>query len=45
MGKLKENKFDKLIENNLSKNIPSLFICVGMQILFTKAMSLVNMVD
>ena len=37
MGKLKENKFDKLIENNLSKNIPSLFICVGMQILFTKS--------
>lgn len=37
MGKLKDNKFDKLIETNISKNIPSLFICVGMQILFTKS--------
>ncbi len=37
MKKLKENNLDEYILNNLAKNIPSLFICVGMQILFSKS--------
>ena len=40
MDKLRENKLDKYISNNISKKIPSLFICVGMQILFTKSFEL-----
>ena len=37
MEKLKQNSLDKLILEKIDKNIPSLFICVGMQILFTKS--------
>mgnify|MGYP003706905315 FL=1 len=37
MEKLKQNSLDKLILEKVDKNIPSLFICVGMQILFTKS--------
>ena len=37
MEKLKESSLDKYILENLSNNIPSLFICVGMQILFSKS--------
>jgi len=37
MKRLKENNLDKYILDNLSKNIPSLFICVGMQILFSRS--------
>lgn len=35
--KLKENNLDKFILQNISKNIPSLFICVGMQLLLSKS--------
>lgn len=35
--KLKENNLDKYILENISMNIPSLFICVGMQILLSKS--------
>lgn len=37
MKKLKEKKLDKFIIEKVNSNIPSLFICVGMQILFTKS--------
>ena len=37
MEKLKERNLDKFIIEKVSSNIPSLFICVGMQILFTKS--------
>lgn len=37
MKKLKENKLDKFIKQNIKKNIPSLFICLGMQLLFQKS--------
>ena len=40
MDKLKESKLDKYISSNIEKKIPSLFICVGMQILFTKSFEL-----
>ena len=40
MDKLKENNLDKYIIKTISKKIPSLFICVGMQILFTKSYEL-----
>ena len=35
--KLKEKNLDKFIIEKVDSNIPSLFICVGMQILFTKS--------
>lgn len=37
MKKLKEKNLDKFIIEKVNSNIPSLFICVGMQILFTKS--------
>ena len=37
MEKLKENNLDKYILEKVHENIPSLFICVGLQILFTKS--------
>ena len=37
MNKLKKEKLDKLIIEKIQK-IPSLFICVGMQILFTESL-------
>ena len=37
MKKLKEKNLDKFIKEKVNSNIPSLFICVGMQILFTKS--------
>jgi len=37
MEKLKKKELDKYIIKNIALNIPSLFICVGMQILFTKS--------
>ena len=37
MKNLREKKLDKLIKDKIQKEIPSLFICVGMQILFTKS--------
>ena len=37
MKKLKEKKLDNFIKKNIASNIPSLFICVGMQILFSKS--------
>ena len=40
MDKLRENNLDKYIIKKISKKIPSLFICVGMQILFTKSYEL-----
>ena len=36
MKNLREKKLDKLIKDKIQKEIPSLFICVGMKILFTK---------
>ena len=39
MRKLKERKLDELIIEKISKNLPGLFICVGMQILLQKATS------
>ncbi len=35
MNKLKEEKLDKLIYDKIDSKIPSFFICVGMQILFS----------
>ncbi len=40
MDKLRENNLDKYIIKTISKKIPCLFICVGMQILFTKSYEL-----
>ena len=40
MNQLKKNNLDKYICEKIYKDIPSLFICVGMQILFQKVMSL-----
>ena len=37
MDQLKKNALDKYICEKIYKDIPSLFICVGMQILFTKS--------
>jgi glutamine amidotransferase len=37
MEKIKKNKLDIFIKNNIRSNVPSLFICVGMQILFSKS--------
>lgn len=37
MNQLKKNNLDKYICEKIYKDIPSLFICVGMQILFTKS--------
>ncbi len=37
MSKLKQNNLDNYIIEKLSKKMPSLFICVGMQILFSKS--------
>lgn len=37
MRKLNENKLNDFILKKISMNIPSLFICVGMQILFSKS--------
>ncbi len=37
MEKLKQNSLDKFILEKIERKIPSLFICVGMQILFTKS--------
>tara|TARA_A100001011_G_scaffold400869_1_gene520272 strand:+ start:12942 stop:13583 length:642 start_codon:yes stop_codon:yes gene_type:complete len=37
MRKLKERKLDEFIIEKISKNLPGLFICVGMQILFSKS--------
>jgi glutamine amidotransferase len=37
MEKLKKQKLDQFIKKQISLDIPSLFICVGMQILFTKS--------
>ena len=37
MNQLKKNNLDKYIYEKIYKDIPSLFICVGMQILFTKS--------
>jgi len=37
MKKLKQNKLDHLIYKSIEKGIPSLFICVGMQILFSES--------
>ena len=37
MEQLKKNNLDKYICEKIYKDIPSLFICVGMQILFTKS--------
>jgi len=37
MERLKKNKLDKLIFQNISKKLPSLFICLGMQVLFSKS--------
>ena len=37
MDQLKKNDLDKYICEKIYKDIPSLFICVGMQILFTKS--------
>lgn len=40
MKKIKENNLDKIILDQMSKNIPEMFICVGMQILFSKSYEL-----
>ena len=37
MDQLRKNDLDKYICEKIYKDIPSLFICVGMQILFTKS--------
>lgn len=37
MKKLKEKKLDNFIKRNIISKVPSLFICVGMQILFSKS--------
>ena len=37
MEKLKEKKLDNFIKRNIESKVPSLFICVGMQILFSKS--------
>ncbi len=37
MKKLKEKKLDNFIKRNIDSKVPSLFICVGMQILFSKS--------
>ena len=37
MDKLRESGLDKFILKNIEKNIPSFFICVGMQILFSRS--------
>ena len=37
MEKLKEKKLDEFIKKKIASNVPSLFICVGMQILFSKS--------
>tara|TARA_B100001057_G_scaffold334799_1_gene335409 strand:- start:4159 stop:4800 length:642 start_codon:yes stop_codon:yes gene_type:complete len=37
MNQLKKNNLDKYICEKIYEDIPSLFICVGMQILFTKS--------
>ena len=37
MEKLKEKKLDNFIKRNIASKVPSLFICVGMQILFSKS--------
>tara|TARA_B100000242_G_scaffold279560_1_gene238144 strand:- start:240 stop:878 length:639 start_codon:yes stop_codon:yes gene_type:complete len=37
MDKLKKEKLDKLILEKTNLNLPSLFICVGMQILFSES--------
>ncbi len=37
MNKLINDKLDKLIYDKIDSKIPSLFICVGMQILFSKS--------
>ena len=37
MDQLKKNDLDKYICEKIYRDIPSLFICVGMQILFTKS--------
>jgi glutamine amidotransferase len=34
---LKKNNLDKTIYNVIEKNIPAMFICVGMQVLFTES--------
>tara|TARA_Y100000816_G_C26108358_1_gene590137 strand:+ start:9469 stop:10110 length:642 start_codon:yes stop_codon:yes gene_type:complete len=40
MKKLKDRKLDEYIFEKISNNLPGLFICVGMQILFTKSFEL-----
>ena len=37
MNKLKKEKLDELIIEKINQKVPSLFICVGMQILFSKS--------
>ena len=37
MNKLRKEKLDNFISDKLDSQIPSLFICVGMQILFSKS--------
>lgn len=37
MEKLKQKKLDHFIKKNVAAKVPSLFICVGMQILFSKS--------
>ena len=37
MKKLRENRLDEFIKENVKKNVPSLFICLGMQLLFQKS--------
>ena len=40
MKKLKDQKLDKLIIEKIDEGLPCLFICVGMQILFSKSFEL-----
>tara|TARA_B100001057_G_scaffold501029_1_gene619832 strand:+ start:18639 stop:19271 length:633 start_codon:yes stop_codon:yes gene_type:complete len=40
MEKIKENGLDKIILDQISNNMPCMFICVGMQILFSKSYEL-----
>ena len=40
MNRIKEKGLDKIIFDEISKNTPSMFICVGMQILFSKSYEL-----
>ena len=40
MKKINENGLNKIILDQISNNIPSMFICVGMQILFSRSYEL-----